>query len=84
MRNLNSAAASLPSAGFLRLSQIIGNPKANPPRIPIILVSRTTWWAGVKSGLYPKPIKLSPRVTVWRVEDILTLIAQPGKGARHD
>lgn len=84
MRNLTSAVASLPSAGFLRLSQIIGNPKANPPQFPIIPVGRTTWWAGVKSGLYPKPIKLSPRVTVWRIEDILALIAQPEKGACHE
>jgi hypothetical protein len=84
MNSLISAATSLPISGFLRLSQIIGNPKANPPQFPIIPVGRTTWWAGVKSGRYPKPIKLSPRVTVWRVEDISALIAQPEKGACHE
>jgi len=84
MSKLTSAVASLPSTGFLRLSQIIGNPKANPPQFPIIPVGRTTWWAGVKSGRYPKPIKLSPRVTVWRVADILALISRSEKGACHD
>ncbi|MBN8474507.1 AlpA family phage regulatory protein [Sulfuritalea sp.] len=65
----------LPSTGFLRLPQIIGNPKANPPQPPIIPVCRSAWWAGVKSGRYPKPVKLSPRVTAWRAEDIVALIA---------
>jgi hypothetical protein len=65
----------LPEAGFLRLSQIIGNPKAEPPIPPIIPVKKSTWWAGCKSGRYPAPVKLSPRVTAWRVEDIRALIA---------
>lgn len=65
----------LPETGFLRLPQIIGNPKAKPPQPPIIPVCRSSWWAGVKSGRYPKPVKLSPRVTAWRAEDIVALIA---------
>jgi predicted DNA-binding transcriptional regulator AlpA len=28
----------------------------------------------VKSGRFPEPIKLGPRITVWRVEDIRELI----------
>jgi hypothetical protein len=58
--------------GFLRVSQIVGNPKRG--LAPIIPVSKTTWWAGVKSGKFPKPLKLSQGVTVWRVEDIRALI----------
>lgn len=65
---------TLPVTGFLRLSQIIGNPNAEPPIPAIIPVKKTTWWNGVKNGLYPKPVKLGPRVTAWRVEDILELI----------
>ena len=67
---------ALPDAGFMRLSQIVGDPKATPPVPPVIPVSRSTWWNGVKSGLYPKPVKLGPGVTAWRVEDIRALIAQ--------
>ena len=67
----------LPECGFLRLSQIIGNPKAEPPIPAIIPVGKSTWWNGVKSGRFPKPIKLGPRTTAWRVEDIRALIKQP-------
>jgi len=109
---------TLPEAGFVRLSQIIGQKAVTPeeaainkniadkirseypeferkgnkqldlklskvgPRIPvpdtapIIPVSKSTWWAGVKAGRYPKPVKLSDRTTAWRVEDIRALIMQ--------
>lgn len=76
MANTNS---QLPDTGFLRLSHIIGNPKAKPPISAIIPVSKSTWWAGVKSGRFPKPVKLGPRITAWRVEDIRDLI-QLGSG----
>lgn len=65
----------LPETGFLRLPQIIGNAKANPPIPAIIPVKKSCWWEGVKTGRFPKPIKLGPRVTAWRVEDIRALIA---------
>ena len=70
-------AASLPETGFLRLRQIIGNPKADPPIPPLIPNSRSTWWAGVAAGRFPQSLKLSPGVTVWRAEDIRALIEQP-------
>jgi hypothetical protein len=66
---------SLPETGFLRLPQIIGNPKADPPIPPLIPVGKTCWWQGCQSGRFPKPVKLGPRVTAWRVEDIRALIA---------
>jgi prophage regulatory protein len=58
-----------PVTGFLRLPSILA------PRGPIP-VSKSTWWAGVKSGRFPKPVKLGPRITTWRVEDIRALIEQ--------
>ncbi|QWF70580.1 AlpA family phage regulatory protein [Methylomonas paludis] len=64
----------LPETGFLRLSQIIGNPKANPPIPGLIPVSKSTWWYGVKTGRFPAPVKIGPRTTVWRAEDIRELI----------
>jgi len=65
---------TLPETGFLRLSSIIGDRKSDPPIPALIPVSRSTWLAGVKSGRFPKSIKLGPRITVWRVEDIRSLI----------
>ncbi|MCX7103253.1 MAG: AlpA family phage regulatory protein [Methylobacter sp.] len=68
----------LPEAGFLRLWQIIGNPKAVPPTPPLIPVGRTSFLNGVKSGKYPQPVKLGERTTAWRVEDIRALINHLG------
>ena len=65
----------IPEEGFLRLSQIIGNKRTSPPMPPIIPVSKSTWWAGVKTGNYPQPLKIGKRVTVWRAKDIRKLVA---------
>ncbi|MBX7134216.1 MAG: AlpA family phage regulatory protein [Fimbriimonadaceae bacterium] len=62
-----SHPSALPQSGFVRLSSILA--PAGP-----IPVSRSTWWAGVKSGRFPQPVKLGPRITAWRVEDIRALI----------
>lgn len=62
----------LPETGFLRLSSILA------PRGPIP-VSKSTWWAGVKEGRYPEPVKLGRRITAWRVEDIRKLIEDGAK-----
>ena len=59
---------------FFRLPQIIGDAKANPPIPALIPVSKTTWYAGINSGIFPKGIKLSPRVGVWRESDIQNVI----------
>lgn len=65
----------LPESGFLRLSQIIGNSKAEPPIPAVIPVSKSTWWEGVRTGRYPQPVRtLGLRITAWRVEDIRALI----------
>lgn len=60
--------------GLLRLPQIIGDPQAKPPIPPIIPISASSWWAGCKSGKYPKPIKLGPRTTAWRASEVLALV----------
>ena len=71
---------TLPETGYVRLPQIVGraaDTTREPPRpaIPAVIpVCRSTWWAGVASGKYPKPVKLGPRTTAWRVEDIRALI----------
>lgn len=54
----------LPPDGFVRLPQVLA----------VIPVSKSTWWAGCKSGRYPQPVKLGPRTTAWRVRDIRSLI----------
>lgn len=67
----------LPETGFLRIWQIVGNPKTNTPAL--LPIGRTTFLNGVKSGKYPKPVKLGERTTAWRVEDIRALVEQLGQ-----
>ena len=57
------------SKRLLRISEIIA-PKGPVP------VGKSTWWEGVKSGRFPAPIKLGPRITVWKVADIEALLEQ--------
>ena len=59
---------------LLRLKQIIGDPKANPPIEAIIPISKSSWWEGVKTGRYPEAIKLGANTTVWREVDVRRLI----------
>lgn len=61
------------SPAFLRLKDILA------PRGPIP-VSKSTWWAGVKDGRFPKPLKLGKRVTVWKAQDIRALIEHGVQG----
>lgn len=67
---------NLPHTGFIRLTAIVGTPSTDSaPAIPgVYPVSKSTWWAGVRSGRFPKPVKLGVRITAWRVEDIRALI----------
>ena len=55
---------SLPEVGFVRLAQIL----------VFVPISKSSWWLGVAEGRFPRPLKLGPRTTVWRVEDIRALI----------
>ncbi|MGZ8946415.1 MAG: helix-turn-helix transcriptional regulator [Methylococcaceae bacterium] len=73
-----STASKIPEIGFMTIWQILGNKKANPPTPPIIPVSRTTWLDGVKSGIFPAPVKLGGRTNAWRVEDIRKCVSNLG------
>ena len=61
------AKPDLPSEGFVRLSQFLGPGRPIP-------VGRSTWYAGIRTGRFPQPVRLGPRLAVWRVEDIRVLI----------
>lgn len=57
---------TIPQTGFVRLPQILA----------VIPVGKSTWWAGIKSGKYPQPVKLGENTTAWKAEDIHALIAK--------
>ena len=60
---------TLPETGYMRL----------PAILKFFPIGKSTWWAKVKSGEYPQPVKLGPRTTAWRVEDIRTLLQRVGQ-----
>jgi predicted DNA-binding transcriptional regulator AlpA len=55
---------NLPETGFIRLHDVLR----------VIPVGKSTWWAGVKTGRFPQSVKLGPKTTAWRVEEIRVLI----------
>jgi len=57
---MSAALSTLPKTGFLRQSQVLG----------FIPISKSTLWRRVTAGSFPAPLKLSAKVTVWRVEDV--------------
>lgn len=61
--------AGLPATGFVRLSQLV-NDRKHPDRAAILPFSSATLWRKVKTKNFPSPIKLSERITAWRVEDV--------------
>jgi prophage regulatory protein len=56
---------AMPATGYMRQSQLI------PTIFPF---SSATLWRMVKAGTFPRPVKLGPRITAWRVEDIRELL----------
>lgn len=62
---------------LIRLNVILGDKK----HVPIIPVSKSTWWRGVKMGKYPQAVKLSSNITAWRASEVYALV---NKGASDD
>jgi len=65
----------LPSEGYLRLWQIVGG-KGYPGVLPI---SKSSFWNGIKQGIYPAPVHFGKRMSLWRVSEIRKLI-EGGEG----
>ena len=59
---------TIPATGFLRLPQVLA----------LIPVGKSSWWRGCQTGRYPKPVKLGPRTTAWKAEDIIALVESLG------
>lgn len=64
--NTARPAPALPETGFLRLPQVLA----------FVPISKSTLWRRIQAHTFPEPLKLSPRVTVWRAEDIRQWISQ--------
>ena len=63
-----SDTSSILKKRLLRINQVLA----------LVPVGRSSWWEGCRTGRYPKPVKLGPRTTVWRAEDIAAFIESLG------
>lgn len=64
-----ASAIRFPETGFLRQPQVLA----------LVPISKSTLWRRIQARTFPEPLKLSQRVTVWRVEDIRCWIAEQGR-----
>ncbi|MES2151467.1 MAG: AlpA family phage regulatory protein [Pseudomonadota bacterium] len=64
------------SQRVIRISELASTP-AKPGRLP---VSPATVWRWVREGRFPKPFKLSDRVTVWNISDVDAFVARQDGG----
>jgi predicted DNA-binding transcriptional regulator AlpA len=60
----------LPDSAWLRESQLVRSPKNPDSEVAPLPFSAPTLWRMVKAGKFPKPHKLSTRVTAWRVSQV--------------
>lgn len=65
---------------LLRLREIIGDPKAEPPILPIIPKSKSQLYREIAGGVFPKPVKLGARSVAWRESDIEAYLASLSSG----
>lgn len=65
----------LPQEGFLRIKDLCDYSGKNGTRKGILSISRSTFLKGIKDGRFPRPVKLGPRTTAWRTQDIREVIA---------
>jgi len=59
---------------LVRIKEIVGDKKADPPVPGLLPIGKSHFWAGVKSGKFPPPLKLGERTTCWRLSDILQIV----------
>ncbi len=60
----------IPECGFIRLKQVL----------EVIPVSKSSWWDGIRRGIYPAGLHVSQRITAWRCSDIQALIDRINTG----
>lgn len=70
--NTVSTFDDLPGTGFMR----------QPAVLKVVPFSPATLWRKVKSGAFPKPVKLSERVTAWQVGDVRAFLAAQAEGGK--
>lgn len=61
--NKNTPKYTMPHDGYVRL----------PAVLAFLSISKTTFYTGIREGLFPAPIKLTKRTSVWSALEIRQL-----------
>ncbi len=77
-----SAFDALPDGAFIRESQLVQSPKRPGAPAPLPF-SAPTLWRKVKAGTFPRPTKLSERVTAWNVGEVRAWLAATTAASQH-
>lgn len=64
---------SLPPSALIRQRDLL----------PVLPFSAATLWRRVKSGEFPKPIKVDDSITAWRWADVRGWLDAQGKGRKQ-
>jgi prophage regulatory protein len=62
------APTGLPETGFVRMKALLA--------CGAVPVARGTLYRWIAAGAFPRPVKLGPGVSAWRVEDVRAWIAR--------
>lgn len=77
-RSLTKAAFdNMPDSGFVREKQLIASEPGGPSLLPF---SSSTLWRKANAGKFPKPIKITDRITGWSVKEIREWLATKTPG----
>ncbi|WP_342616592.1 AlpA family phage regulatory protein [Rhodoferax sp. GW822-FHT02A01] len=69
LEKINQLRTEMPQVGYVRQALLI------PGILPI---SPATLWRWVSIGKFPKPVKISSRITAWRVADVTQWLQSKG------
>ena len=47
--------------------------------LAVVPISRSSWYAGIKAGIFPRQLKLGRRISAWREQDVLALVNRGAK-----
>jgi prophage regulatory protein len=61
-----------PTDALVRIGKIVG-PNG------IIPVSRSSFYQGIRDGIYPKPVRLGKRTSAWRMSDLMRVVKKEAR-----
>jgi predicted DNA-binding transcriptional regulator AlpA len=80
MKNNPDTVRLLPETGYVRLRVILGDAKRGIP--PLLPICRSSFYQGIRDGRFEKPVKLGPRTSAWKVEDVKAMMARFNEAAQ--